>query len=105
MKKPTKPKWNEHLQSLVQLEAENVAEEYRPGRAMNDVDEEMNAEIRESFKELQDKMPVLLAAPALLQELKHMVSIWEEAIAYEESYMPMADAAREAIAQAEGKVE
>ena len=71
-------KWDEHLQFLVQLEAENIAEEYRPGRAMNDVDEEMNAEIRQSFQALQDKMPVLLAAPQLLAALKAHIP-WKNA--------------------------
>ena len=46
---------------------------------------------------------LMAAAPTLLDELKHMVSIWEDAIGYESAYMPMADAARSAIAKAEGR--
>lgn len=52
-----------------------------------------------------DDRPLIAAAPELLEELKHMVSIWEDAIGYEKAYMPMADAARAAIAKAEGRSE
>jgi hypothetical protein len=46
---------------------------------------------------------LIAAAPELLRELKHLLSIWEEAIGWEKDYMDMGDAARAAIAKAEGR--
>lgn len=45
---------------------------------------------------------LIAAAPTLLCELKRLLSLWEEAIGYEEDYMDMGDSARAAIAKAEG---
>jgi hypothetical protein len=46
---------------------------------------------------------LIAAAPDLLRELKRMLSLWEEAIGWEEDYMDMGDAARIAIAKANGR--
>lgn len=46
---------------------------------------------------------LIAAAPELLFELKHLLAMWEESIAYEPAYMGMANAARAAIAKAEGR--
>jgi hypothetical protein len=46
---------------------------------------------------------MIAAAPELLQELKHLLSMWEEAIGWEKDYMDMGNAARAAIAKAEGR--
>lgn len=49
------------------------------------------------------KSALISAAPELLSSLKRLLGEWEEAIAWEESYMGIADHARKAIAKAEGK--
>ena len=46
---------------------------------------------------------LIAAAPELLHELQHLLSMWEESIGWEPDYMDMADSARKAIAKAEGR--
>jgi hypothetical protein len=46
---------------------------------------------------------LIAAAPELLRALKHLLSMWEEAIGWEKDYMDMGNAARAAIAKAEGR--
>lgn len=48
---------------------------------------------------------LIAAAPELLHELKRLLQLWEEAIGYEDDYMDMGDAARAAIAKAEGRTD
>lgn len=48
---------------------------------------------------------LMAASPELLRELKHLLSMWEEAIGLEQDYMDMADGARAVIAKAEGRSE
>lgn len=50
-------------------------------------------------------IPLIAAAPELLRELKHLLALWEESIAYEPDYMHLGDAARAVIAKAEGRSE
>lgn len=50
-----------------------------------------------------DDVQLMATAPQLLRELNRLLSLWEEAIGYEEDYMDMADVTREVIAKAEGR--
>lgn len=47
---------------------------------------------------------LIAAAPELLHELQHLLSMWEEAIGWKPDYMDMADSARKVIAKATGSV-
>lgn len=66
-------------------------------------------EVREVFNPQGGFNPedilLMAAAPELLRELKRLLPLWEEAIGYEDDYMDMGDAARAAIAEAEGRGE
>jgi len=62
--------WDQYLQFLMEVEKENVDENYRVGRAANGADEELNRDTRIGFANLQAMMPTLLAAPDLLSALK-----------------------------------
>jgi len=67
--------WDRYLQFLMEVEEENIAEDYRAGRAMNAADEEMNRDVREGFDNLKAVLPTLLAAPDLLNALKDLVAL------------------------------
>ena len=54
-------------------------------------------------KEAEANARLIAAAPELLRELKHLLSMWEEAIGWEKDYMDMGDSARAVIAKAEGR--
>ena len=97
----TAMKWNDYLKFLVDVEQENVEENYRAGRAANGADEEMNRDTRIGFANLQAVLPTLLAAQELLAALKYMV---ENAEAEGWSGLMISDAVA-AIAKAEGRSE
>lgn len=92
--------WDQYLRFLMEVEKENVEENYRIGRAANDLDEEMNADTRTGFSNLQAMMPTLLAAPELLRELKFAVSVLQD-----NHIARGVAAALAAIRQAEGRTE
>lgn len=54
-------------------------------------------------KDKRESQRLLAAAPELLRELKNLLAEWEESIGYEADYMHLGDAARAAIAKAEGR--
>lgn len=62
--------WDEYLKFMVEVEKENVAENYRVGRAATGADEELNRDTRIGFEGLQSMMPTLLAAPEMLAALR-----------------------------------
>jgi len=59
--------------------------------------------VAEVVSGLRSDRNLIAAAPTLLRELRRMLSLWEESIGWEEDYMNMGDAARIAIAKAEGR--
>jgi hypothetical protein len=82
------------------IEAENVEENYRSGRAANDADEEMNKDTRDGFANLQAMMPTLMAAPELLELVRTARVIVESA-----GHMDLSVRMWNAIAKAEGRGE
>jgi hypothetical protein len=62
--------WQRYLKSMVEIEEEHVAEDYRAGRGLNDTDEKDNAVIRREFAELKAAMPMILAAQQMLDALR-----------------------------------
>jgi hypothetical protein len=86
---------------MVIVEGECMEESYGAGRALNDADEEMNAKTRKDFAELRAMMPVLLAAPELLEVLERCNDRWDDAD--EEDNPALGQAIRAAIAKATGR--
>jgi len=64
--------WAKFLNGMIEVERDCLEENYGEGRAQNEMDEENNAETRRDFASLQAMLPVLLAAPELLEALKEI---------------------------------
>jgi hypothetical protein len=86
------------------IEKEHIEENYREGRALNEVDEENNAETRRDFASLQAMLPVLLAAPELLAALKEVAEGCEHRLrkGKDSGDKNTLNLCREAIKKAEG---
>lgn len=61
--------WQRYLKSMIEIEEEHVAEDYREGRGVNETDERDSAVIRREFAALKEQLPLLLAAEAVLTAL------------------------------------
>lgn len=70
--------WDRYLQFLMEVEEENIAENYRVGRALNDADEELNLDVRKGFDNLKAVLPMLLAAPDLFVALQKAVQVMQD---------------------------
>ncbi len=104
--------WDQYLKFLMDVEKENVEENYRIGRGANDADEAMNGDTRDGFAALQEMMPTLLAAPELLAVLRdctsELIDLYEQLYPDDESdndTTAVIDRAIAAIATAEGRDE
>lgn len=75
---------------------------YFPVRSSGQTWDIANVFADEDDPEMLANARLIAAAPELLQELKRLLSMWEKAIGWEKDYMDMGDAARAAIAKAEG---
>ena len=62
--------WQRYLKSMIEIEEEHVAEDYREGRGVNATDERDNAVIRREFAALKEQLPLLLAAGEMLDALR-----------------------------------